>query len=82
MNNKIFELLELAQKSAALLSNSNESKQKIAMGIFAESIISECLIAVDKTNTHHAITSYDYNIVKATISKSKQSVKEHFGMQY
>ena len=47
---------------------------------FAELIIQECLTAIDNTNIHHVHTSYDHNLVMATIEKSKMAVKEHFGM--
>ena len=51
-----------------------------AFYVFAELIIQECLTAIDNTNIHHVHTSYDHNLVMATIEKSKMAVKEHFGM--
>lgn len=47
---------------------------------FAELIIQECLVAIENTNLHHAHTTFDHNLIMATITKSKEAVKQHFGM--
>lgn len=47
---------------------------------FAELIISECLTAIDKTDTTHIYTTFDQSMVMGTIEKSKKAVKEHFGV--
>ena len=48
---------------------------------FAELIVKECLLAIDNTNTHHAYTTFDKDLIDATIKKSKKAVKEHFGVK-
>jgi hypothetical protein len=47
---------------------------------FAELIIKECLLAIDNTNKHHAYTTFDIGLIESTIIKSKESVKQHFGV--
>ena len=47
---------------------------------FAELIIAECISALDKTNKSHVYTSFDEGLVGTTINKSKQAIKEHFGI--
>ena len=47
---------------------------------FAELIVQECLTAIDNTNIHHIHTTFDHSLVMATISKSKEAVKKHFGI--
>lgn len=47
---------------------------------FAELIVKECLLAIDKTNRHHVHTTFDEQLVEATLQKSKKAVKEHFGL--
>jgi len=47
---------------------------------FAELIVKECLIAIDKTDITHIYTTFDQSMVMGTIEKSKKAVKEHFGM--
>jgi hypothetical protein len=47
---------------------------------FAEIMVEECLVAIDKTNTSHVYTTFDQGMVMGTIQKSKKSVKEHFGV--
>lgn len=41
----------------------------------------ECLSAIGNTNQHHVHTTFDKGLVEATIYKSKQAVKEHFGLE-
>jgi hypothetical protein len=41
-------------------------------------MIKECYIAIENTNTHHAHTTFDMGLIKHTIHKTKQAVKEHF----
>jgi hypothetical protein len=45
---------------------------------FAKLIIDECIVAVKQTNTHHAYTSYDQNLIQATIGKSVEAIRKHF----
>ena len=47
---------------------------------FAQIMVEECLVAVDKTDKHHVHTSFDQDMVLFTIEKSKKAIKEHFGV--
>lgn len=47
---------------------------------FAQIMVEECLVAVDKTDKHHVHTSFDQDMVLSTIEKSKKAIKEHFGV--
>lgn len=47
---------------------------------FAEVMVEECLVAIDKTDKHHVYTSFDQDMVLSTIEKSKKAIKEHFGV--
>jgi hypothetical protein len=47
---------------------------------FAELIINECITAIDNTNKSHVYTTFDQDMVGSTIKKSKQAIKEHFGL--
>jgi hypothetical protein len=49
-----------------------------ALEKFADALIQECIVAVQQTNTHHAYTSYDQNLIQATISKSVEAIRKHF----
>lgn len=40
--------------------------------------VTECLSAINHTNRHHVYTTYDQQMVAATIVKSKEAVKNHF----
>lgn len=46
----------------------------------AELIVKECLTAIDNTNKHHAHTTFDLGLIENTIAKSRESVKQHFGV--
>jgi len=48
---------------------------------FAELIVRECVDAVDKTNTHHVLTTFDDGLVRSTMAKTKTAIKEHFGLE-
>ena len=56
-------------------------KWEAAMKKFAELIVQECLVAIDKTDTTHIYTTFDQGMVMGTIQKSKKSVQNHFGVQ-
>lgn len=45
---------------------------------FADALIQECIVAVKQTNTHHAHTTYDQNLIQATIGKSVEAIRKHF----
>ena len=46
---------------------------------FARLLIDECIKAVESTDTKHALTTYDHNMVQATIQKSVEKIKQIFG---
>ncbi len=46
----------------------------------ADLIINECYIAIENTNTSHVYTTFDEGQFKATIRKSKDAIKQHFGV--
>jgi len=48
---------------------------------FAELIIKECIDTVDKTNTHHVLTTFDDGLVRTTMAKTKTAIREHFGVE-
>ena len=50
--------------------------------LFAELMVRECLDVINKTNTHHAYTTFDLDMIKSTIRKSEEAVKKHFGVIY
>lgn len=45
---------------------------------FAELLIEECIKAVENTNTHHAYTTFDKDMIDSTISKCSQSIRDRF----
>ncbi len=47
----------------------------------AQLIVEECVKAVDLTNTHHVHTTFDDNLVRTTMSKTKTAIKQHFGVE-
>jgi hypothetical protein len=47
---------------------------------FAIMLINECYIAIENTNNSHVYTTFDEGQFKATIRKSKDAVKQHFGV--
>lgn len=47
---------------------------------FTERVIQECLDVIATTDTRQAYTSYDLNLVQATMSKIENKVKTHFGI--
>ncbi len=47
---------------------------------FAIMLLNECYIAIENTNNSHVYTTFDQDRFKATISKCKDAVKQHFGV--
>lgn len=43
-------------------------------------VLEESLSAIDNTDKRHAYTTFDKGLIESTIGKSKQAVKEHFGV--
>ncbi len=48
---------------------------------FTRMVVEECVKAVDETNTHHVHTTFDDNLVRTTMSKTKTAIKQHFGVE-
>lgn len=47
---------------------------------FARALIDECTTVVKhNTDTTHAYTTFDLNMIQATIAKSASAIQEHFG---
>ena len=48
---------------------------------FARLIIKECVDSIKRTNKTHAYTTYDLDLVEATIQRSIASINEKFGFE-
>lgn len=46
--------------------------------LLVDLVIKECLIAIENTSTNHAYTSYDLDVIKHTIRRSREAVAQHF----
>jgi hypothetical protein len=73
--NKIEELIKQAGTDSSGKWISVEQAHRLA-----NLIIDECYIAIENTNTSHVYTTFDQGQFKATIRKSKDAVKQHFGL--
>lgn len=73
--NKIQELIEQAGTDTSGKWMSIDNVQE-----FAKMLITECYIAIENTNTSHVYTTFDEGQFKTTISKSKDAIKQHFGV--
>jgi hypothetical protein len=73
--NKIEQLIKQAGTDSSGKWMSIEQAQKLA-----HLIVNECYIAIENTNTSHVYTTFDDGQFKATIIKSKDAVKQHFGV--
>lgn len=75
MNEKIQQLIKQAGADSSGKWMSIEQAHRLA-----ELIINECYIAIENTNTNHVYTTFDQDQFKATLSKCKDAVKQHFGV--
>ena len=75
MNEKINDMINKAGTDVSGKWMSLEQAKKLA-----EVMVEECLIAVDKTDKQHIYTTFDQNMVTATIEKSKKAINQHFGV--
>lgn len=71
MNNRVIEIQKTATDEIMGVKIVDQKK-------FADLLIEECIVAVKNTNTHHAHTSYDQNLIQATIGKSVEAIRKHF----
>lgn len=67
MNNRIEELIVQSTDASGLNAN-----------LFAELIISDCIEAVNNTSHTDVYTTYDLSLVKSTIVKSIESIRNKF----
>lgn len=51
------------------------------LDFFAMAIVNECIEAVKKTDIRHAYTTFDKNLIDATVNKSVKSIKDTFGIK-
>lgn len=73
---------ELAIKAANQHGHTIKFSDEITetLGTFAKFIVEECVAVVkDKTDTTHAYTTFDLNMIQATIGKSVSAIRDHFG---
>lgn len=49
---------------------------------FARLVIKECVESVKRTNKSHTHTTYDLDLIEATIQRSINSINETFGLDY
>jgi len=80
MNERVKELAEQA-RLIPVGQPDGTSPYMDVLNHFAELIVRECIRAVDLTNTHHVHTSFDDNLVRTTMSKTKTAIKQHFGVE-
>jgi hypothetical protein len=73
MNERIRELMLTAGYAAPELA---ERAHKLI-----DLVLKDCYTAIDRTNRHHVHTTFDEQLVQATIERSKQAVREHFGVE-
>lgn len=55
-----------------------DSYDQEAIEKFGKLIVQECVRCVERTSRHHAITSYDWQLVESTVRKSVLEIKERF----
>lgn len=52
------------------------------LDFFAMAIVEACIDAVKKTDIRHAYTTFDKNLIDATINKSVKSIEQTFGITH
>lgn len=75
MNNKIQELIKRAGTDSSGKWISIDNVEELI-----KTVIAECYVAIDNTNTHHIYTTFDEGLVRRTISNTKTAVQQHFGV--
>ena len=75
MSERIIELYQQAQKSVQFLSNSNEAKQKIVVGKFAQLIVQDAIGVVSKRYMG------DNNREDMEVLRCVEDLTKHFGVE-
>lgn len=53
---------------------------QFAVGLLAQSIIDECITALDSAEKPHVHTTFDQDQFNASITSAKLAIKNHFGL--
>lgn len=75
MNEKIY---EAAYWSGMVADGTPDSWDSAALEKFANRIIDQCIEAVVEANTHQACTTFQLDLVRATMNKSVKAINERF----
>lgn len=78
MNEPFEDLMYKAGLTAQGCWDKMDSYDRKAIEKFAELIVKECITAVENTDRTHAYTTFDKQLIDATIIKSVQSINKHF----
>ena len=78
MNEKIDDLLYQSGITAQGCWDEMDEYNREAILRFGKLVIAECISAVQDTDTRHAYTTYDKDIIDSTIERSVKSIKERF----
>jgi len=57
------------------------TEDQFAVGLFAQLLIEECLVALDSTDKPHVYTTFDQAQFDSSIANAKLAIKKHFGME-
>lgn len=79
MNEKVKHIME---EVGLYIDPLNKEVTDKELDFFAMAIVDACIEAVEQTDIRHAYTTYDKNLIDATISKSLVSIKKAFGMSH
>ena len=52
-----------------------------AVGLLAQLLIDECVLALDSAGKPHVRTTFDQSQHKASVAEAKKAVKKHFGIE-
>lgn len=79
MNEKVKHIMEEVGLHTDPLNKEVTDKE---LDFFAMAIVEACIDAVKQTDIRHAYTTFDKNLIDATINKSINSIKQTFGMPH
>ena len=80
MNDKIDNLLYQAGITAQGCWDKMDEYDREAILRFGKLVIAECIVAVEQTDTRHAYTTFDKDLVDTTVDKCVKSIKERFNI--
>lgn len=52
-----------------------------AVGLLAQLLIEECVLALDNTGKSHVHTTFDQSQHECSIAEAKNAIKKHFGFE-